>query len=56
MYCTELVGFVDPTHLDLVCKLNRSLYCLKQASRAWYSRFATFLLSQAFVEARGEAN
>jgi hypothetical protein len=52
VYCTQLVGFVDPAHPDMVCKLNKSLYNLKQAPRAWYSRFATFLCSQGFVEAK----
>jgi hypothetical protein len=45
VYCTQPADFVDPAHPNLVCKLNRSLYGLKQAPRAWYSRFATFLLS-----------
>jgi hypothetical protein len=54
VYCTQPVGFVDPAHLDMVYKLNRSLYDLKQVPRAWYSRFATFLLSQGFVEAKAD--
>ena len=45
VYCTQPVGFVDPAHPDMVCKLNKSLYGLKQTPRAWYSRFATFLCS-----------
>jgi hypothetical protein len=56
VYCTQLVGFVDPAHPDLVCKLNKSLYGLKQAPRAWYSRFATFLCSQGFVEAKSDTS
>jgi hypothetical protein len=56
VYCTQPVDFVDLAHLDMVCKLNRSLYDLKQAPRAWYSRFATFLISQGFVEAKGDTS
>jgi hypothetical protein len=56
VYCTQPVGFVDPAHPDMVCKLNRSLYSLKQAPKAWYSRFATFLISQGFVEAKADTS
>jgi hypothetical protein len=54
VYCTQPVGFVDPAHPDLVCKLNKSLYGLKQPPQAWYSRFTTFLCSQGFVEAKSD--
>jgi hypothetical protein len=54
VFCIQPVGFVDPAHPDMVCKLNMSLYGLKQAPRAWYSRFATFLCSQGFVEAKSD--
>jgi hypothetical protein len=56
VYCTQSVGFVDPTHHDMVCKLNWSLYDLKQAPRAWYNRFATFLISQGFIEAKTDTS
>lgn len=36
----------------MVCRLNKSLYGLNQAPRAWYSRFANFLLTLGFTEAR----
>jgi hypothetical protein len=29
VYCTQPVGFVNPAHPDMVCKLNKSLYDLK---------------------------
>jgi hypothetical protein len=52
VYCSQPAGFVDPSCPDLVCRLNKSLYGLKQDPRAWYSRFATFLLTLGFVEAK----
>ena len=45
VYYARPSGFEDPSHPDFVCRLNKSLYSLKQAPRAWYSRFATHLLS-----------
>nr|GFC81300.1 retrotransposon protein, putative, Ty1-copia subclass [Tanacetum cinerariifolium] len=32
-------GFVDPDHSRKVCKLQRSIYRLKQVSRSWNKRF-----------------
>jgi hypothetical protein len=54
VYCSQPTGFADPAHPDLVCRLKKSLYGLKQAPRAWYSRFASFLLSQGFAEAKSD--
>jgi hypothetical protein len=51
VYCSQPTDFVDAAHPDLVCWLNRSLYGLKQALMAWYSRFASYLASIGFVEA-----
>jgi hypothetical protein len=56
VYCSQPTGFVDEAHLDLVCRLNRSLYGLKQAPRAWYSRFASYLASIGFVEAKSDTS
>jgi hypothetical protein len=40
----------------MVCRLNKSLYGLKQAPRAWYSRFATFLLTLGFTEVKSDTS
>jgi hypothetical protein len=50
VYCSQPTSFVDPAHPDLVYRLKKSLYGLKQAPHAWYSRFASFLLSLGFAE------
>ena len=49
-------GFEDSAHPNFVCQLNKSLYGLKQAPRAWYSRFATYLLSVGFTEAKSNTS
>ena len=49
-------GFVDSSRPDMVCRLNKSLYGLKQAHRACYSRFATFLLTLGFTEAKSDTS
>ncbi|GJU28124.1 retrotransposon protein, putative, ty1-copia subclass [Tanacetum coccineum] len=35
VYMVQPEGFVDPKHPNKVCKLQRSIYGLKQASRSW---------------------
>ncbi|WVZ86358.1 LOW QUALITY PROTEIN: hypothetical protein U9M48_033154 [Paspalum notatum var. saurae] len=40
----------------MICRLNKSLYGLKQAPRAWYSRFATFLVTLGFTEAKSDTS
>src|SRR4051812_42805438 len=39
LYMMQPEGFVDPKDASKVCKLQRSIYGLKQASRSWNLRF-----------------
>ncbi|GKG03567.1 retrotransposon protein, putative, ty1-copia subclass, partial [Tanacetum coccineum] len=39
IYMVQPEGFVDPNHPRKVCKLQRSIYRLKQALRSWNKRF-----------------
>ena len=50
VYAEQPLGFVDPTHPDFVFKLDKSLYGIKQAPRAWYERLLSFLISNDFVK------
>nr|GEV12655.1 ribonuclease H-like domain-containing protein [Tanacetum cinerariifolium] len=43
VYMHQPPGFRDPEHPNYVCLLQRSLYGLKQASRAWFQRFAAYI-------------
>ena len=39
----QLPGFVAQGESELVCRLRRSLYGLKQSSRAWFGRFSSIV-------------
>ncbi|KAM0990119.1 hypothetical protein ACFX2C_008681 [Malus domestica] len=56
VYMSQPQGFIDPAHLEFVCKLNRSLYGLKQASRAWNDRFSRFLLTLGFKSSYADSS
>ena len=49
-------GFIDPQHPTYVCKLNKVLYSLKQAPRAWYDRLKDALLQWDFQTSRSDTS
>jgi hypothetical protein len=51
---TVPTGFANLAKPYLVCRMNKFLYGLKQAPRAWYSKFATYLTSLGFIEAKSD--
>jgi len=48
IYMKQPPGFITAETSSLVCKLNKSLYGLKEAPRAWYEKIDTYFLSNAF--------
>ncbi|KAJ9541735.1 hypothetical protein OSB04_028241 [Centaurea solstitialis] len=48
VYIEQPEGFVDPDYPDHVCILDKALYDLKQAPRAWYETLTNHLLSKGF--------
>jgi transposase InsO family protein len=49
IYMRQPEGFVVAGQEELVCKLRKSLYGLKQAGRAWFEKINTALLRMAFT-------
>ena len=54
LYMKQLEGFVIPEKEHLVCKLSRSLYGLKQASRQWYKKFNAFMLNHEYKRSHAD--
>ncbi|KAG7564986.1 Integrase catalytic core [Arabidopsis suecica] len=50
VYMDQPEGFVATGNEHLVCKLKKSIYGLKQASRQWYLKFNDTITSYGFVE------
>nr|GEV36279.1 zinc finger, CCHC-type [Tanacetum cinerariifolium] len=48
IYMKQPEGFVMPGHESKVCKLKKSLYGLKQASKQWHQKFDDVVLSNGF--------
>nr|GEW23589.1 hypothetical protein [Tanacetum cinerariifolium] len=48
VYVSQPLGFVDPEFPDRVYKVEKALYSLHQAPRAWYKTLSTYLLDNRF--------
>ncbi|KAK8665988.1 hypothetical protein V6N13_006141 [Hibiscus sabdariffa] len=54
VYMTQPEGFVTPENVGKVCKLQRSIYGLKQASRSWNLRFNDAIKEFGFIRNEDE--
>jgi histone deacetylase 1/2 len=49
-------GYVDKVHPTRVCRLQKSLYGLKQSPRAWYSKLSSKLQSLGFIPSKADTS
>ncbi|KAH9089385.1 hypothetical protein LEN26_019217, partial [Aphanomyces euteiches] len=50
LYMRQPPGYVQPGQDHLVCRLNKSIYGLKQSSREWNSALDSYFKSKGFVQ------
>jgi len=55
VYMMQPEGFVDPTNAGKICKLQKSIYGLKQASRSWNICFDEVVKGFGFIKNKEEA-
>ena len=55
LYMMQPEGFLDPKNANKVCKLQRSIYGLVQASRSWNIRFDELIKAYRFIQTCSEA-
>ncbi|GJX94071.1 putative ribonuclease H-like domain-containing protein [Tanacetum coccineum] len=48
VYVCQPLGFVDPKFLEKIYKVEKALYGLHQAHRAWYETLSTYVLENGF--------
>jgi hypothetical protein len=52
IYMKQPEGFVVKGKKELVCKMKKSLYGLKQSPRMWYKKFDTYMLGLGFTRSK----
>ena len=55
LYMIQPEGFVNPKGASKMCKLQRSIYGLVQASRSCNIRFGELIRAYSFIQTCGEA-
>eukprot|EP00253_Pinus_taeda_P023224 PITA_23224 len=54
IYMKQPEGFAVKGKKELVCKLKKSLYGLKQSPRKWYQKFDTFIRGLGFTRSKAD--
>ena len=55
LYMMQPEGFVNPKGVNKMCKLQRSIYGLVQASQSWNIRFDKLIKAYSFIQTYDEA-
>lgn len=56
VFMRQPLGYKDPAHPHYVCKHTKALYGLRQAPRAWFSVFSSYLLSLGFQGSKADTS
>lgn len=56
MYMVQPLGFINSDYPNHICKLQKSLYGLKQVPRAWYLALTYFLLNNGFRKSQADVS
>jgi hypothetical protein len=54
IYMKQREGFVVKGKKELLCKLKKSLYGLKESPRMWYKKFDTYMLGLGFKRRKND--
>ena len=55
LYMMQPEGFVNPKGVNKMCKIQRSIYGLVQASQSWNIHFDELIKAYSFMQTCGEA-
>ena len=56
VYIEKPKWFLDPNKKNMICKLNKDFYGLKQALRAWYDNLHNYLVKVSFKRTPDNCN
>jgi hypothetical protein len=56
VYLRHTSGYEDTQHPNYVCRLDKTIYGLKQTPHAWYSRLSSKLEKLDFTASKGDTS